>query len=142
MKVVLLCGGQGKRMFPLTEDKVLLKFLGKTLLEHQIETACQAGLRDYVIICHTGNIKQLQSIAAGIQGIKVEFALQKNQVGIAGALQAARHLLSSPVIVVNPNDLFEVNAYKNLLAAGNTKPVATLLAYEVKEYFPGGYLMT
>lgn len=29
MKVVFLCGGIGKRMFPITEDKFLLKFLGK-----------------------------------------------------------------------------------------------------------------
>ena len=32
MKIVFLCGGIGKRMFPLTEDKFMLKFLGKTLL--------------------------------------------------------------------------------------------------------------
>ena len=44
MKVVFLCGGIGKRMFPLTEDKFLLKFLGKTLLEHQLDMARQAGL--------------------------------------------------------------------------------------------------
>ena len=28
MKVVFLCGGTGKRMYPLTEDKFLLNFLG------------------------------------------------------------------------------------------------------------------
>jgi hypothetical protein len=33
MKVLFLCGGIGKRMFPLTEDKFLLKFLGKTIIE-------------------------------------------------------------------------------------------------------------
>ena len=32
MKVLFLCGGIGKSMFPLTEDKFLLKFLGKTLI--------------------------------------------------------------------------------------------------------------
>ena len=37
MKAVLLCGGIGKRMFPITEDKLLLNFLGKPLLRHQIE---------------------------------------------------------------------------------------------------------
>ena len=43
MKVVFLCGGVGKRMFPITEDKFLLRFLGKTLLEHQIETPKRQG---------------------------------------------------------------------------------------------------
>ena len=43
MKVVFLCGGIGKRMFPITEDKFLLNFLGKTLLQIQMEAAKQAG---------------------------------------------------------------------------------------------------
>ena len=50
MKVLFLCGGTGKRMFPITEDKFLLKFLGKTLLEHQIETAKKAGLTEFVFV--------------------------------------------------------------------------------------------
>ncbi|MFC1875323.1 hypothetical protein ACFLY3_04170 [Chloroflexota bacterium] len=37
MKVVFICGGAGKRMYPLTEDKLLFNFLGKSLLEHQID---------------------------------------------------------------------------------------------------------
>jgi len=43
MKVVFLCGGSGKRMFPISEDKFLLKFLGKTLFEHQVEMAKGGG---------------------------------------------------------------------------------------------------
>jgi len=42
MKGVFLCGGRGKRMFPITEDKFLLDFLGQSLLEHQIKVACEA----------------------------------------------------------------------------------------------------
>jgi len=44
LKVVFLCGGVGRRMFPITEDKFSLKFLGKTLLEHQVERALASGL--------------------------------------------------------------------------------------------------
>ena len=52
MKTVLLCGGVGKRMFPMTEDKLLLKFLGKTLLDHQIEKLREVGLNDIVIVAN------------------------------------------------------------------------------------------
>ena len=50
MKAVLLCGGIGKRMFPITEDKLLLNFLGKPLLSHQIEKLKEAGFE----IVHDG----------------------------------------------------------------------------------------
>ena len=56
MKVLFLCGGVGKRMFPITEDKFLLKFLGKTLLEYQIETAKQAGLTEFAVVGNPQNI--------------------------------------------------------------------------------------
>ena len=56
MKAVFLCGGRGKRMFPIAEDKFLFDFLGKTLLEHQIELAREAGLSHFVIIGNPGNI--------------------------------------------------------------------------------------
>ena len=60
MKVVFLCGGIGKRMFPITEDKVLLDFLGKTLLEHQMETAKEAGLNQFLVIGNPANMEQLE----------------------------------------------------------------------------------
>ena len=43
MKAVFLCGGLGRRMFTLSGDKFRLDFLGKTLLEHQLELARGAG---------------------------------------------------------------------------------------------------
>jgi len=141
VKVVLLCGGAGKRMLPFTEDKVLLRFLGKTLLEHQIALAQKAGLTDFIIIGSPGNIKPLRQIAAGIKGIKAEFAVQEKPGGIGHALLSARRLLKSPVIVVNPNDLFPVDAYQKLFHPRLDGAVSALLAYEVTEYFPGGYLV-
>ncbi len=142
MKVVFLCGGIGKRMYPFTEDKILLQFLGKTLLEHQLFTALAAGLNDFVIIGNPFNIKQLRSIVSGIAGVNVEFAIQKTPGGIGQALQVSRTLLKDRVIVVNPNDLFDVSVYTALLSSRNKKPASVLTTYEVGEYFPGGYLVT
>jgi len=128
-------------MLPFTEDKVFLKFLGKTLLEHQIALAQKAGLAEFIIIGSPGNITRLKQIAAGMKGIKAAFAVQKTPGGIGHALQSARRWLKSPVIVVNPNDLYGVKAYQKLLEPRLNGAAAALLAYEVKEYFPGGYLV-
>ncbi len=141
MKVVLLCGGVGKRMFPITEDKFLLDFMGRTLLEHQVELAHKAGLRNFVVIGNPGNIGQIKQIATAIKGVKFEFVVQAQPLGIADALKAAAAVLDSAVLVVNPNDVFDDSAYRLLLDAYKQQNASSyILGYRVTRYFPGGYL--
>lgn len=143
MKVVLLCGGVGKRMFPLTEDKFLLRFLGRTLLEHQIEGAKKAGLTEFVIIGNPSNIEAIQGVARGINGVSIDFAVQEKPLGMADALESAAQFLSEePIIVVNANDVFADTAYSSLLEEHRRGAASCyILAFEVKDYFPGGYLV-
>ena len=142
MKVLFLCGGIGKRMFPLTEDKFLLKFLGKTLLEHQLDTALKAGLRRFIIVANPTNLARIESIATRYQNAEFEFVLQEKPLGIADALGNARHLIKDEILLVNPNDVFENTVYTNLLGARRKeKTAAFITGYKVKSYFPGGYLM-
>ena len=142
MKAVFLCGGDGRRMFPVSEDKFLLDFLGKTLLEHQLELAASAGLTEFVIVGNPRNIDAIESISAGTPGARIDLAIQKEPSGIAGALESARRFLDGEIIVVNPNDIFELSAYTGLLEAHRGNPAASYLAgCEVSDYFPGGYLV-
>jgi len=142
VKVVFLCGGIQKRMFPITEAKFLLKFLGKTLLEHQIKTAKEAGLTEFVIVANSQNIGKIERVVSSIPDIKVELSLQKEPRGIADALRSASHLLEGDIIVANPDDVLEGSAYQRLIEARDTGSAASyLLGYEVQDYFPGGYLV-
>ena len=141
MKVVFLCGGIGKRMFPITEDKFLLDFLGKTLLEHQMETAKEVGLKQFLVIGNPRNIEQIEQITRRTSGVKVELALQRQSLGIADALKSAEPFLDRDIVVVNPNDVFTVSAYTRLLQESRRNSAASyVLGYKVKDYFPGGYL--
>ncbi len=141
MKAILLCGGSNKRMFPITKDKFLLDFLGKPLLQHQIEMARASGLSHFVIIGNPGNIAKIEQITQKIPGAKMEFALQKEPLGIADALKNAQPLLQGQVLIINPNDVFQASAYAEIIA--ETKKASAysyILGYQVEEYFPGGYL--
>jgi len=141
MKAVFLCGGRGRRMLPLTEDKFLLDFLGKPLLEHQIEIACDAGLRHFVFIGNPENTARVEQITSRIPGIEVDLALQKESLGIADALKSAEPFLHGQVLIVNPNDVIVKSAYLKILAeAEKATASAFMLGYQVQEYFPGGYL--
>lgn len=142
MKVVFLCGGVGKRMFPIMEDKFLLKFLGKPLLEHQINLATEAGLKDFVVI---GNPQNIDRIKAALESVEanVQTAVQKEPKGMADALVSAKELLQGEIIVINTNDVFDLSAYTNILDSYKKNPECSqILGHRVESYFPGGYLVT
>lgn len=65
-QVVFSCSGATKRMSPLAGDKFLLIFMRKTLLEHHIEQALDAGL-GYIIL--VGNRRS----TGGLEGILQPF---------------------------------------------------------------------
>ncbi|MFH0889696.1 MAG: sugar phosphate nucleotidyltransferase [Candidatus Aenigmatarchaeota archaeon] len=142
MKIVLLAGGIGKRMFPLMEDKSLFKFLGKTLLEHHLEMAQENGLSDFIIVCNPENSEKIKTVLSD-KNYNAQFALQTKPDGMANALLAAKGLLKNEeIIVINPNDIFEKTVYKALLDHVKTGHADSyILAQEVEKYFPGGYLV-
>ena len=143
MKVLFLCGGNGKRMLPLTEDKYLLKFLGRTLLEHQMQLALEAGLTHFILVCNPHSLARVKTIAAQFPAASIEIGVQEKALGIANALESVAHLLNEELVIVNPNDLFDGTAYTAILQKSQPDPAtARILGYRVKSYFPGGYLVT
>mgnify|MGYP001041451519 CR=1 FL=1 len=142
MKTILLCGGVGKRMFPMSEDKLLLNFMGKSLLHHQIDRLREVGLNDLVLVVNPNNREKIERIVAGIPGIKVDWAVQREPLGIAHALDSAARCLEGETLIVNPNDVFEPSAYRGLLLESRKATGSSyLVGYEVSQYFPGGYLV-
>jgi len=142
VKAVFLCGGSSKRMSPLTEDKFLLDFLGKPLLQYQMETARKAVLNDFVVVGNPKSMDKIEAVTKKLSGIRVELALQEQPVGIANALECAKPYLDGETLVVNPNDIIESSAYTAIIReAKNGVASSYLLGYKVEGYFPGGYLV-
>jgi UDP-N-acetylglucosamine diphosphorylase/glucosamine-1-phosphate N-acetyltransferase len=142
MKTVFLCGGIGKRMFPITEDKFLLNFLGKTLLQIQLEAAKKAGLNDILIVGNQYNMEQIEKITSKVSHAKFKLVLQKQLRGVADALKSAASFLDESILIVNPNDVFAFSAYTSLLQESKKKSADSyMLGYRTKGYFPGGYLV-
>lgn len=141
VKVVFLCGGIGKRMHPISTNKFLLNFLGKTLLENQIEIAQKAGLDDFVIISNPKSIEIIKEICKKVDA-NIEFAIQKEAKGMADALMSAKDLLiKDEILIVKPTDIIDVTAYEKVLQERKKGLYDSyLLGYVVEEYFPGGYI--
>ena len=145
MKVLLLAAGRSKRMKPI-EDKNFLSFLGKPLIQHQIEMIKKAGFEEIVIVAGKHNLEKLRDLAGELQrslSLRIETVEQKDlEMGMCGAILAAKKLIeNSPVLILSSNDIVEVKALELVKkAAVSDKAESYILGKKVNSYFPGGYL--
>ena len=104
MKAVILAGGTGTRLMPLTKvtNKHLLPVGDKPMIFHSLEKARDAGIRDALIVTgvdHMGDIVRL--IGSGAEfNLSVTYRVQDRPDGIAGALRLARDFVGDEKFVV------------------------------------------
>jgi len=115
MKGVVLAGGLGTRLHPLTKviNKHLLPVYDKPMIFYPIETLINAGIEDILIVTggnHSGDFLRL--IGNGRQfGLKhVNYTYQEGEGGIADALGLARHFCGGDkMVVILGDNLIENN---------------------------------
>lgn len=132
-KVLILAGGKSERVWPLS-DKALFSFLGKPLIQHQIERAKGAGFKDLIVVCNQDNLPVVKKL--GVRAL-----LQKGR-GQAAAILSAEKFVKGPLLVVNANDIFRPSLLKKVVLIGQKKGVdVCLVGFKTHSYFPGGYLV-
>jgi len=118
LQTIILAGGEGKRVFPLAVNrpKPMFKLLGKPLIHHVIDTLKEAGLKDYVIVVgHRGDqIKDYLKDGSEL-GVNIDYTIQKEQLGMADALETAKTLTEDHFFVVNADDIFESSLIKQMI---------------------------
>lgn len=97
MKAVILAGGYGKRLRPLTDQmpKPMIEVLGLPIIEWQVKWLSSYGIKEFVIC--VGYLKEhiINHIGSGSRlGVKVGYAVEEEPLGTGGALKNAEGLLS------------------------------------------------
>jgi glucose-1-phosphate thymidylyltransferase len=105
MKGVVLAGGTGSRLFPLTKitNKHLLPIYNKPMIYYPIETLVNAGIRDIMIVTGGKNSGDfLRLLSNGKQfGLKhLDYTYQEGEGGIADALSLAEHFADGEKLCV------------------------------------------
>ncbi len=113
MKGIVLAGGTGSRLFPLTKitNKHLLPIYNKPMIYYPIETLVEAGIEDLLVVTGGRNAGDfLRLLGNGKEfGLKhINYAYQEGEGGIAEALALAEHFAeNSKVCVILGDNIIE-----------------------------------
>ena len=109
MQAVLLAGGLGKRLAPLTQSlpKPLVHVYNKPILKWQIEWLSSFGIRDYILT--TGYLKEKIAEYAGKLneelGVSILLSEENEPLGTAGALKNAQKLVDGDQFLMLNGDI-------------------------------------
>src|SRR5580658_9440733 len=113
MKGIVLAGGTGSRLFPLTKitNKHLLPIYDKPMIYYPIQTLVDAGITDIMVVTGGKNSGDfLRLLANGKHfGLKhIAYAYQEGEGGIAEALGLCEHFAAGhPVCVILGDNIIE-----------------------------------
>tara|TARA_B110000037_G_scaffold207044_1_gene253615 strand:+ start:484 stop:1530 length:1047 start_codon:yes stop_codon:yes gene_type:complete len=133
-KVVIMAGGKGSRLRPLTKNipKPMLKVGGKPILQTIIKRFSDCGFKDLIIcINYKSHIIENYFGNGDKFGVKIEYIKEKKRMGTAGALSFIKKKLTEPFFVINGDLLTDLNFEKMLDFHRKNNAEATM---GVKEY--------
>ncbi|MFC4769859.1 sugar phosphate nucleotidyltransferase [Effusibacillus consociatus] len=136
MKALLLAGGLGTRLRPLTENlpKPMALVGNRPWLEHLIVNFKNQGIQDFVLaVKHYSNEIRNHFGDGRSWGVNIEYAVEETLLGTAGAIKNAENLLSDRFLVVNADIIHEVSIMPLLDYHIQHKGIVTIGLTEVED---------
>ncbi|HUV40150.1 MAG TPA: sugar phosphate nucleotidyltransferase, partial [Planctomycetota bacterium] len=139
MKGVILAGGMGTRLFPLTKvtNKHLLPVYDKPMIYYPIQCLVNAGIEDIMIVTGGNSAGDfLQLLGNGKEfGLKdISYTYQEGHGGIADALHLAEHFADEDkIVVVLGDNIIEGNIRRSVAAFEKQEKGARILLKEVPD---------
>ena len=138
MKGIILAGGKGTRLHPLTlsVSKQLMPVYDKPMIYYPVATLIEAGIHEILIISTPEDISFFERLLGdGSQwGCRFSYAIQEEPKGLAQAfLIGEKFIDNSPVALILGDNLFHGTNVFNQIACNNELTGGHIFAYHVKD---------
>lgn len=145
MKVVIMAGGQGTRLRPLTSGrpKPMVPVVNKPVMAHVLDLVKRHGMTDVIVTVQHGAQAIEDYFGGGSRlGLRITYAVEDVPLGTAGSVRNARPYLDEPFMVISSDALTDFDLNRIIAFHRERGALATLALYRVPHPLEYGVIVT
>lgn len=145
MKAVVMAGGEGSRLRPLTigRPKPMVPLVSKPVMGHILDLLKRQGITEVVVTLHFMPEAIQSYFGDGSSlGMKLYYAIEETPLGTAGSVKNAQEFLDEPFIIISGDAVTDINLQQVIDFHEEKGADATLTLYRVPNPLEYGVIIT
>lgn len=145
MKAVIMAGGEGTRLRPLTcmGPKPMVELVGKPMMQYTVELLKRHGITDMAMTLMYMPEKIRSYFGDGSRfGVHIEYFVESTPLGTAGSVKNAASFLDEPFLIISGDALTDLNISKAINFHKSQKSKATIILKPMENPLEYGIVLT